>query len=236
MPYFGVILVEHTFCEEFFQKEVEVMKMLRYLKLVILFVGLFIVSNMTVHASDFDAVYYANKYSDVREALGTDPNVLYNHYLTFGIKEGRFKNLEEEQTGIRDTTTNIPDFAQGLTKCIGVNKTIQTVTYYENGVAIMDSPCVTGDVAGNHDTPSGTYTVKEKVNGKYLKGSTWNCWVDKWIRFTDSAIGLHDASWRKDFGGNIYLTDGSHGCVNLPKDFVYALYDKIEVGTPVVVY
>ena len=30
----------------------------------------------------------------------------------------------------------------------------------------------------------------------------------------DGGIGFHDASWRDEFGGDIYLTDGSHGCIN----------------------
>ena len=37
----------------------------------------------------FDAEYYAETYPDVVEALGTDPAVLYQHYLMFGKAEGR---------------------------------------------------------------------------------------------------------------------------------------------------
>ncbi len=37
----------------------------------------------------FDAEYYAELYPDVTEALGTDFEVLLNHFLTFGLKEGR---------------------------------------------------------------------------------------------------------------------------------------------------
>ncbi|MCR4989786.1 MAG: hypothetical protein K6A38_02865 [Lachnospiraceae bacterium] len=37
----------------------------------------------------FDPAYYAALYPDVVNALGTDPNVLYEHYVTYGIKEGR---------------------------------------------------------------------------------------------------------------------------------------------------
>jgi len=48
--------------------------------------------------------------------------------------------------------------------------------------------------------------------------------------------GLHDASWRSDFGGSIYKTDGSHGCVNLPASFAAALYDKAATGIPVIVF
>lgn len=37
----------------------------------------------------FDAEYYAKTYPDVVQALGTDADTLYKHYLTYGKKEGR---------------------------------------------------------------------------------------------------------------------------------------------------
>ena len=52
----------------------------------------------------------------------------------------------------------------------------------------------------------------------------------------DGGIGLHDASWRRKFGGNIYLKDGSHGCVNMPSDKASDLYENVEVGTKVLVH
>ena len=32
---------------------------------------------------------YANDYADLKKAFGYDANALFNHYLTYGIKEGR---------------------------------------------------------------------------------------------------------------------------------------------------
>ena len=37
----------------------------------------------------FDAVYYSNKYPDLKNAFGSNAAKLYNHFQTFGIKEGR---------------------------------------------------------------------------------------------------------------------------------------------------
>ena len=48
--------------------------------------------------------------------------------------------------------------------------------------------------------------------------------------------GLHDASWRSNFGGDYYLYAGSHGCVNTPLDAIATIYNNITVGTLVVVY
>ena len=54
----------------------------------------------------------------------------------------------------------------------------------------------------------------------------------RWMRLTNSGIGLHDATWRGRFGGAIYERDGSHGCINLPKTFAYELYDFVKVREP----
>jgi len=48
--------------------------------------------------------------------------------------------------------------------------------------------------------------------------------------------GLHDATWRTEFGKDIYKTNGSHGCVNLPLDIAKEIYDIVKVGTIVEVY
>ncbi len=37
----------------------------------------------------FDPTYYANKYADVKKAFGDDAEKLYNHFLKYGIEEGR---------------------------------------------------------------------------------------------------------------------------------------------------
>lgn len=37
----------------------------------------------------FDAKYYASKYSDLKEAFGDDEEKLYQHFITYGLKEGR---------------------------------------------------------------------------------------------------------------------------------------------------
>jgi lipoprotein-anchoring transpeptidase ErfK/SrfK len=48
--------------------------------------------------------------------------------------------------------------------------------------------------------------------------------------------GLHDAPWRGEFGGSIYVENGSHGCVNLPPSVARTIYENIEVGTAIIIY
>lgn len=42
-----------------------------------------------VKALIFDANFYSDSYSDLKKAFGTNEGALYNHFLNYGIKEGR---------------------------------------------------------------------------------------------------------------------------------------------------
>ena len=59
--------------------------------------------------------------------------------------------------------------------------------------------------------------------------------VKYWIP-VKGAIGIHDASWRSTYGGQIYIRNGSHGCINTPLEQVSQLYDMVEIGTPCVMF
>lgn len=41
------------------------------------------------YALVFDPIYYANKYSDLKKAFGTNEDKLFNHFTTYGMKESR---------------------------------------------------------------------------------------------------------------------------------------------------
>ena len=49
-------------------------------------------------------------------------------------------------------------------------------------------------------------------------------------------IGMHDATWRNSFGGNIYINNGSHGCINLPLETAKTIYSYIDTFFPIIVY
>jgi len=50
---------------------------------------------VATNGKQFDAAFYASKYPDVKKALGTDSQVLLNHYNTYGIKERRMANAND---------------------------------------------------------------------------------------------------------------------------------------------
>lgn len=114
----------------------------------------------------------------------------------------------------------------------------QHVWFHKDGAIVWETDCVTGDVSKHRDTPKGLYYILEKMDGKYLRGADYVTWVNKWMRVTWDGIGFHDATWRSssEFGGDTYLKDGSHGCINLPYDKASELYNLISVHDPVIIY
>ena len=111
----------------------------------------------------------------------------------------------------------------------------QYMWYYVDGKLLVETPVVTGNISAGDYTRRGCFRIAGMTTDTYLVGPTWNDHVDYWMPF-DGQIGLHDSSWRTEYGGDIYLTDGSHGCVNTPLDAMATIYNNITVGTLVVVY
>lgn len=60
----------------------------------------------------FDPEFYANTYPDVKAALGTDTNTLYQHYLKFGKAEGRLPYDSSAKTSTSAPTANTADAAK----------------------------------------------------------------------------------------------------------------------------
>ena len=112
----------------------------------------------------------------------------------------------------------------------------QHMWHFDDGQLCCETDIVTGDANKKRDTPTGVYFISEKINGKYLTGDTYKTWVNKWMRLTNSGVGLHDAYWRGSFGNKIYKGNGSHGCINLPKKYAYNLYEEVYRKMPVIIY
>ena len=118
---------------------------------------------------------------------------------------------------------------------IEIDMTAQKMYLYEKGVLKIETDVVTGNMKKGHDTPSGVNYVYSKQRNRILKGEDYASPVKYWMPVKGN-IGIHDASWRKEFGGEIYLKNGSHGCINTPYDAMKELYNSVEVGIPVVMF
>ena len=93
----------------------------------------------------------------------------------------------------------------------------------------------------NSATDIGVYLKNEqsKLNTSAIemKGlRDYVSYVDYWMAFIGTSYGIHDASWRSEFGNPIYKGNGSHGCVNTPYSAVQTIYNNIPSGTPVIIY
>ena len=133
----------------------------------------------------------------------------------------------------------LPDY-KNIKTYVELDLSRQRVWMYVNGKRILDTPCVTGNVAGGYATPPGIYYLTYKTTNTTLEGynsdgSRYASPVSFWMPF-NGGIGFHDASWRSYFGGNIYMTNGSHGCVNLPYSAAKTLYNNINTSVPIILY
>lgn len=118
---------------------------------------------------------------------------------------------------------------------IEVDMTQQMLYYYVDYEIVLETPVVTGNMRRGWDTPAVVCSIYGKARNRVLRGATYATFVYYWMPVYGN-IGLHDATWRRNFGEDIYMTDGSHGCINMPKDKASELYGMVEMGTPVVLF
>ncbi len=118
---------------------------------------------------------------------------------------------------------------------VEVDLTNQHVYMIIDGELYIETDCVTGCVRDGHATPDGLYGLSYKKSPAILKGEDYESKVTFWMPF-NGGIGLHDATWRGRFGGEIYMNGGSHGCVNLPYSSAAAIYEMIYPGMPIICY
>ena len=117
-------------------------------------------------------------------------------------------------------------------KYIIVDISSQRMILFEGINILLDSNVVTGKTLTPTDL--GFYSIKHKEKNRILKGADYETFVKYWMEFHNGE-GFHDASWRKKFGGEIYIKKGSHGCVNLPEQVASELYNNISVGDKVLI-
>lgn len=122
---------------------------------------------------------------------------------------------------------------------------------YINEQIAMDFPVCSGRVGG-HETPRGKYRIIEKK--REHRSSSYGSFVDAnnttvkgdatsrqkapkgahflgasmpyWMRF-NGAIGMHV--------GSVYRSGASHGCVRVPPEACAILFEKLSVGSAVIV-
>lgn len=133
-------------------------------------------------------------------------------------------------------------------KKVVIDVSDQRALLYLDGKVGIDAPCCTGK-AGKR-TPFGTFPIGEKIadkrstifgtlyrNGKkvysgdrrrYAGGydSYVGASLPHWMRLTNDGIGIHGSKY-------VHRSPGSNGCVRMPLEAVAAIFEAVDVGTPV---
>ena len=183
--------------------------------------------------------------------VDADMNVTFNQEGGYGWKINQDAEYDALIANIQnaETVTREPEYSSRAANHTAmdmgntyaeVNLTTQHMWFIKDGQIALETDIVTGNPNKGNATPQGTYSLAYKSRNKTLRGTKkpdgtyeYETPVAYWMPF-NGGIGFHDATWQSSFGGNRYLSHGSHGCVNMPKDKAAALYDLIPDGCPVV--
>lgn len=196
-----------------------------------------VVADATFHTDDWNAYY-----------LDTDSFVSqFSERLASGRTDGFEAPMIDERTreGLsRDNAYEHTSWNSELGRYIDVDLTSQFARLFdEKGEVLWESAFVSGDLFEGHSTVEGIFNIYSKEMGVVLVGLDYDndgnpdyeSYVNYWMPFY-GGYGLHDATWRWTFGGDLYQYDGSHGCVNLPYEKARDLFEITYVGEVVNVH
>lgn len=204
----------------------------------------------------FNAVAIEEYLTELGEQYDT-----YNEDENFTTVEGYIVNLPKGRFGWRiDTEAETVQLIADIMECaditrepvfstvggawgendigdfyVEVNLTAQKVYVIDQGEILFETDCVTGNMSNGCATPAGIFGITYRQQDAILRGDDYESHVKYWMPFNGN-IGFHDASWRVRFGGNIFMTSGSHGCVNLPTTSAATIFDYVYKDCPVICY
>lgn len=117
----------------------------------------------------------------------------------------------------------------------------QHLYLYKDGKLVLETPVVTG-MPPIMDTIPGAWHILYKETDATLRGYNphydreYATPVDYWVPFDYGGMGVHDANWQSRFGGSVYQTSGSNGCINMPPNIMPTFFSLVEEGLPVIIY
>lgn len=202
---------------------------------------------------------FVSSLAEERDTLGTDrlfKSTSRGEVMVYGGTYGYRINQSEEREkltknlkGLKNVSREPVYSSEGWgwenngfgSTYVEVDLSLQKLFYYQNGQLMMSCPFVSGNISQNYGTATGAYQIVYMAQDVTLKGGNkkdktyYESHVNYWMPFY-ADYGLHDADWRSEFGGSIYRTSGSHGCVNMPLASAAQLYSLVSSGTPVIVF
>lgn len=204
-----------------------------------------------------DKVYeYAAKFAQQYTTVGTERKFKTHNGDIIGISgqyygwiideekeaEELYELICKKESFTKEPACEKKGYAMGEMNDIGntyieIDLTNQHLYYYVDGKLVLDNDIVSGWLynPNNYKTPGGLFAMDNKAYKVDLVGPNYRTPVTYWMGF-NGGIGIHDATWRSRFGGDIYKYDGSHGCINLPLSFAAQVYEIADPGMPVLCY
>lgn len=209
--------------------------------------------NLKVTLNEIEVMKYVKSLSEKYDTMGIKRNLksslgklvevdggIYGWKINYGEEtKAILKSIELGEVVERDPIYFQRAVSRGANDIgdtyVEVNITRQRLWFYKKGRIIAQGQVVTGNPNRGNATVVGTYMLNYKQKDTTLKGADYEAKVSYWMPFYGN-IGIHDASWRHSFGGNIYKSNGSHGCVNVPPYLAKTIFENIEEGTPIICY
>ncbi|MEE8885118.1 MAG: L,D-transpeptidase [Eubacteriales bacterium] len=202
-------------------------------------------------ASEVDNVGSDHQFQSTNDGIQTIPG---NEYYGYQVDQSaEIEQIKSELASSAEVTRKPnytmwevaePDDNGGIGQTyVEINATTQHLWIYQNGEDVFETDVVTGLMDEAHYTPAGVYLLLDKQTDATLKGEklpdgtySYETPVSYWMPITYTGIGLHDAWWKSVFGEGQNVWNGSHGCINLPKDVAGTVYDLVTFETPIVIY
>lgn len=171
----------------------------------------------------------------------------YGRAIKINDDVAKFKAALEkgESTQIQASTfgqgQNEPDANNIGNTYVEVSKAKQHEWVFVDGKLFVESDIVTGKPKNNNDTPTGTFAIWNKQTDQTLKGlnddgTKYASPVKYWMPIDYTGVGLHDSPWQQKYGGDWFVNNGSHGCINNPPEIIAKFYQVLPIGTPVIIY
>lgn len=125
------------------------------------------------------------------------------------------------------------------TTYVEVDISAQHLWIYKDNVIVSEHDFVSGtETNPDRRTPRGICKIWAKVRNTVLGTMPVQGYeqpVAYWMPFNWLGCGFHDLA-RGAYGGNIYMYNGSHGCINLPLSYAKEMYELVDEGMPVIVH
>lgn len=199
---------------------------------------------LTNYVKSLESTYNtAYKSKKLKTSYGSEVTISSGHY-GWKINRGTEKQAIKDNIFAGEPITRDLNYSQKAhshegndygNSYVEINLTAQHLFLYVDGKLVLESDFVSGKLSAGWDSPTGAYPLTYKERNATLRGDNYATPVDYWMPFAGN-VGMHDATWRSDFGGTIYKRNGSHGCINLPHSAAQKIFQNIDTGFPVLCY